>query len=350
MATKGMVNIGGRMVPAWLLDISAEQLDSLISITPHLDAIEDILKRYSNDNLLNNAYWANPDAIVDQRKGYIVPAGTPYYQFGIDNPPVAGTLTAPIKVDSFYSNGAPLFTINGVQYYSAIGTTVRGYCQVGYTIDRWKLNGGALTIGTQGLSLTAGMVMFQIIDRMDILSAGSLTVSYLDGNGKCYWGPLTPGYSSYGNFYFCHNGQNILYIMSKSSDDVMRAVKLELGTHQTLAHESAGGWILNDPAPDFGDELRRCREYYIPPANVWCMASWPNGGGLRLEIPCQMRATPTVIGDGFRVFWGNWRDITPNGTSLRPTECTVGFTHDLSSDHVGKTFLINKTPGLSCEL
>ena len=33
----------------------------------------------SGENLLDNAYWANIDSIIDQRKGYVVLPDTPYY-------------------------------------------------------------------------------------------------------------------------------------------------------------------------------------------------------------------------------------------------------------------------------
>lgn len=42
----------------------------------------------------------------------------------------------------------------------------------------------------------------------------------------------------------------------------IRAVKLELGTQQTLAHQNDdGAWVLNE-LPDYGGELLRCQRYY----------------------------------------------------------------------------------------
>ena len=60
MAELGEANIGGRMVPAWLLNLTAEELDGL--------------KWYSNPNLLDNWYFMNP---VNQRgvSGTISEAG-----------------------------------------------------------------------------------------------------------------------------------------------------------------------------------------------------------------------------------------------------------------------------------
>ena len=42
----------------------------------------------------------------------------------------------------------------------------------------------------------------------------------------------------------------------------IKAVKLELGTQQTLAHQNGdGAWVLNE-LPDYGGELLRCQRYY----------------------------------------------------------------------------------------
>ena len=41
----------------------------------------------------------------------------------------------------------------------------------------------------------------------------------------------------------------------------VKAVKLELGTQQTLAHQENGVWVLNE-IPKFGDQLAACQRYY----------------------------------------------------------------------------------------
>ena len=78
MAELGEANIGGRMVPAWLLNLTAEELDSLKS------------RWYSNPNLLDNWYLGNP---VNQRG--ISSGNGPVNAYGIDRWKFlnAGTLT-----------------------------------------------------------------------------------------------------------------------------------------------------------------------------------------------------------------------------------------------------------------
>lgn len=41
----------------------------------------------------------------------------------------------------------------------------------------------------------------------------------------------------------------------------IKAIKLELGTQQTLAHQENGVWVLNE-IPDYSEQYRRCLRYY----------------------------------------------------------------------------------------
>lgn len=41
----------------------------------------------------------------------------------------------------------------------------------------------------------------------------------------------------------------------------IKAIKLELGEQQTLAHQENGAWVLNE-LPEYGGELLRCQRYY----------------------------------------------------------------------------------------
>lgn len=50
---------------------------------------------------------------------------------------------------------------------------------------------------------------------------------------------------------------------SAVNSGIVRAVKLELGPVQTLAHKDASGnWVLNDPPPNKALELAKCQRYY----------------------------------------------------------------------------------------
>lgn len=78
----------------------------------------------------------------------------------------------------------------------------------------------------------------------------------------------------------------------------VKAVKLELGSQQTLAHQDAdGNWVLNE-IPDYGEQLRRCQRYLIP-INNWTRvrASYYSATALffTVPIPSTMRTTPAIL-------------------------------------------------------
>ena len=58
------------------------------------------------------------------------------------------------------------------------------------------------------------------------------------------------------------NKVNFGFTGSTDNSATIIAIKLELGSTQTLAHQdSSGNWILNE-IPDFGEQLARCQRYY----------------------------------------------------------------------------------------
>lgn len=77
----------------------------------------------------------------------------------------------------------------------------------------------------------------------------------------------------------------------------VKAVKLELGSQQTLAHQENGEWALNE-IPKFGEQLAACQMYLIP-INNWTRvrASYYSGTALffAVPIPSTMRTTPAIL-------------------------------------------------------
>ena len=117
-----------------------------------------------------------------------------------------------------------------------------------------------------------------------------------------------------------------------TSFDVM-AVKLELGDHQTLAHQDASGsWVLNDPPPDRTLELLKCRRYQQ--VFDWSKENFVIGYGNTTStttanafLPAvpKMRAAPAISNtDG-----GNW-GCTANGEPVKITSISPWF-----SSHYG---------------
>nr|DAG85684.1 MAG TPA: hypothetical protein [Caudoviricetes sp.] len=72
------------------------------------------------------------------------------------------------------------------------------------------------------------------------------------------------------------------------------AVKLELGTQQTLAHQDTdGNWVLNE-IPKFGNQLAECQRYCVAFNKYDCFLPVDTNDFV-VELPVPMRATPTII-------------------------------------------------------
>lgn len=78
----------------------------------------------------------------------------------------------------------------------------------------------------------------------------------------------------------------------------VKAVKLELGSKQTLAHQENGVWVLNE-IPDYGEQLRRCQRYYYQVAGdgtPLCTGyAYSSSNALAvIDLPATMRSNPAV--------------------------------------------------------
>lgn len=77
------------------------------------------------------------------------------------------------------------------------------------------------------------------------------------------------------------------------------AAKLELGDHQTLAHQDASGnWVLNDPPPDKALELLKCQRYQYIANNVAMFGGTGITGitYVTISTPVRLRTNPTIVG------------------------------------------------------
>lgn len=85
----------------------------------------------------------------------------------------------------------------------------------------------------------------------------------------------------------------------------LKAIKLELGPTQTLAHQENGVWVLNE-VPNYGEQLRRCWRYYINSSTfgvgeaaaqrcpIWPIKSTSIHYCSGAQFPVVMRTTPVV--------------------------------------------------------
>lgn len=92
----------------------------------------------------------------------------------------------------------------------------------------------------------------------------------------------------------------------------VKAVKLELGSQQTLAHQENGAWVLNE-IPDYGEQLRRCQRYYqrLKASSGYMRfgISQPytdTAAGVFIPLQVEMRTTPSMFSSGnFALFAGS---------------------------------------------
>lgn len=246
--------------------------------------VETALKYRSNPNLLDNWYFANP---VDQRKGYIVPAGVTYYK--VEGFVPQGPIPETVGVDYIDYAGSAIFNYGGVAcYVPKDGGYVRGYTAVGYTVDRWKLDIdiGTVTVESDGIVLdggSTGCTLYELQEPalLSMLEGQILTFSAMytilsQTGSPGGFGTTVPG--SYvarcifggsvgvknvasGSAVMPTNLQSVSWFYIPAGCKIkIHAVKVELGDTQTLAHKENGVWVLNE-IPDFGEQLRRCMYY-----------------------------------------------------------------------------------------
>lgn len=264
-----------------------------------------------NPKLTDNGYFGNP---VNQRGGRIVPAGTPYFVPGSSTQ--SGVLSSPATVIGYLNAGGlyPQVKVGSETYITPIGTDVSGYVGAGYGIDRWVSGGGSLELLSGNIACTAtagGQVYRQPIspDLRRALAGEKVTLSILCSEISGNW-MLT----DVGGFADVHTDVKIdselkswTFTVAPGEDIgqlgwwaekageriVVRAIGLELGTQQTLAHKEYGTWVQNE-IPKFGDQLAECQRYCVA-FNKYDSFLPVENNDFVVELPVPMRATPTIV-------------------------------------------------------
>lgn len=177
----------------------------------------------------------------------------------------------------------------------------------GYFLDRWKLVSGSVTINTDGITLNG--TIQQVLETAPV---GTVTACALTQAGV---GEVVPTYDS----------ANKTVTVTAAGKKLV-AVKLELGTEQTLAHQnSSGAWVLNE-MPDYGEELTKCMRYlqvlaapYDTSGNGVAIGYANNTVDLwvpiPLVVPMRISPTPTIPAGGVSLFKvgktsGSPKDVT----------------------------------------
>ena len=195
------------------------------------------------------------------------------------------------------------------------------YSAEGYGIDRWRVeNSTTITLSNDGLtvSTTNGNGITQNSEQLAKLMGKQVVVSILTPEGNLYSKPFLVGNAAggliVGPFDIYSTSSWLLYVRPEQTVDTQSilAVKLELGTQQTLAHQEDGVWVLNE-IPDYGEQLRRCQRYYqrLKASSGYMRfgISQPytdTAAGVFIPLQGEMRTAPTMSSGGnFALFAGS---------------------------------------------
>lgn len=250
------------------------QVDQLDHTAQQIDDGLNIARGVSNPNLLDNWYFANP---VNQR-------GQTEYN------------TMSYAIDRWRTWSEPT---------SAWLKVVDGGIKVAYTFFQYLEK--AVIDGILGKNVTISILFAdgKLFYKTGFVSKSGVSYNAVDVN----YGGIThvalgvdaPGTGNAATNYF-----RVAVPVNGTLSDTILAIKLELGSQQTLAHQDAGGnWVLNE-IPDYGEQLRRCQRYFVnfnPYKMAWfamppAVASNASQAYSAVTLPVAMRAQPVVTYGG----------------------------------------------------
>lgn len=237
-------------------------------------------------------------------------------------------------------------------WYFADPVNQRGnteYTALGYTIDRWKISAGQsgsmkLSIGDTYVGITASADSYTRVDQVfegsTDLYGVTVTGSALFEDGTLWSGSgvfpsavdgvysTTVLYSNSAHSLLLQtagNGSSILRITANAGITInVKAVKLELGTQQTLARKAVDGtWTLIDPPPNKAEELAKCQRYFYRKKGTGPYSYYGNGyinsanGAFIFANVPEMRVAPTVAASGKFI-------LSIPGTAIAVTSISYG--------------------------
>ena len=302
----------GYQAPTWVNNgapsLSAENMQQISNW------LEYCSNNMVNPNLLDNWYFGNP---VDQRDGKIIQQGVNIYQDSTLETLIGPAAYAYPVVDltSTYAKVQDA-KVTGT-YYAAPGDVVRGYPGSGYGIDRWQLSTPPINLtlsdGCITISNTEQGTGGTISEKTEVKNTGSpVVISVLLKNGTLFVNSGAPTADAkleilkdglYAGFRVAKNNclEALFYFTGTTvAQENIVAVKLELGTQQTLAHQENGVWVLNE-IPDYAEQLLKCQRYLRPaPLNFIVSNSSGNyyASGI-MQSPYPMRTVPAIVNGNY---------------------------------------------------
>lgn len=279
-----------------------------------------------NDNLLRNGTFAD-GCIVNQR-GQTSYAGIGY------------------GVDMWYTTGATLsvdVTAEGVKLYKTAASATPAWAQaletdaaVGQTVTVSMLykgngEGASLRVAQSGGIVTLSNVsVWTLVQKTFILekwSVGTLQDRAIVAI-QCFES------------------------MADNRGLYIKAIKLEPGTKQTLAHQENGVWVLNE-IPDYVEQLRKCQRYLYVQSGKMITVGVITGSkktlNLAVPVPVPMRSKPTLVGapdvTNVRTIQGTNMDAEiTSGTVLAVTSLDTNIAISVTTETFNTAEYVNNTP------
>lgn len=222
------------------------------------------------------------------------------------------------------------------------------YANIGYSIDNWYIRNtfASVELIANGLKLKKNTANYGDLgqylaqETLSILSGKTVTLSWLDDidckSVTFIWtsnaNPVLV-YSIDGlNIYAGVNSSNVynLLFQTTAAEKVFKAVKLELGTEQTLCHNEgtveAPVWVLNE-IPDYEYELYRCMTSTADPSDTYANKSLATRQDLtNIQATGTTNNTGAVISAGAYfylngILYQAKQQINPNATFTVNTNC-----------------------------
>lgn len=213
-----------------------------------------------------------------------------------------------------------------------------------YSVDRWFLGNyvQTWTLSSDGFEITSNTGIWleqRLKNSLSSLIGKTITISAIIDDNLITATSVVDGAKTIQALY-SKNGTNIYVACKISNTDKffrvvnysivdtatikVKAVKLELGSRQTLAHQENGVWVLNE-IPDYGEQLARCQRVQIQ-LNVNMLAigrtaiSADTSIIAFIPLPVTMRVNPVLelagaTASNYRVY-ANGRSYTPNSISV----------------------------------
>ncbi|HIR57125.1 MAG TPA: collagen-like protein [Candidatus Gallacutalibacter pullicola] len=228
-----------------------------------------------------------------------------------------------------------------------------------YGIDRWR--GGTNTkvdITSSGIVLstvpTPGSLSWVYkFERYDFFEKKAMTLSLLTTEHGLeyrtftvpnltpgtYWNSGVSPTDSVGNFMAEFNNEGVFQIrvgqnnFTLGQTSTIIAMKFELGPVQTLAHQDAeGNWVLNDPPPNFQQELAKCQRYQVVLRPYWKLLGYGyknsfENAVINIPTPVPFRTCPTATISNI----SNMLLLKSDGSQISPTSATVNLVSDFEN-------------------